>query len=181
MCWQDRASGCSGCTSEFALFQYPFVLDLTRRHCLASPHCHLSRIAPEPNPEGWSLERGEPGDTNCELPTWWELTVTQPRGNLPCRHEFFLTNIQGGSQFPRKFLQLLAKGQLGLNLLEVNLLDLAQSGFKPGCETGAIRVALMDDALLSVGRGQTSILILLDFSINHEILLSCLMGGRSPG
>lgn len=39
----------------------------------------------------------------------------------------------------------------------------------------------MDDALLSVGRVQTSILILLDFSINYEILPSCLMGGTSPG
>lgn len=181
MCWQDRASGCSGCTSELALFQYLFVLDLTRWHCLASSCCHLSRISPEPNPEGWSLESGELGDTNWELPTCWELTVTQPRGNLSCRHEFILTKIQEGLQFPRKHLQLLAKGQPGVTLLEVNLLDLAQSGFKPGCGTGAIRVALMDDTLLSVGRGQTSILILLDFSINHEILLSCLMGGRSPG
>lgn len=140
-------------------------------------HVDCSRIQPR---RLKSCKKGA-GDTNWDLPARWELTVTQPWGNPQHRHEFFPTNTQQASQLPGKLLQLLAKGQLGLNLLEVNLLDLAQSGFKPGCGSGAIQVALMDEALLSAGRGHPSILILLDFSTNHEILLSCLTGGRSPG
>lgn len=140
-------------------------------------HVDCSRIQPR---RLKSCKKGA-GDTNWDLPAHWELTVIQPWGNPQHRHEFFPTNTQQASQLPGKLLQLLAKGQLGLNLLEVNLLDPAQSGFKPGCGSGAIQVALMDEALLSAGRGHPSILILLDFSTNHEILLSCLTGGRSPG
>lgn len=77
-----------------------------------------------------------------------------------------------------KFIEKFTKGQLQAQLIETNILDLEQPGFRPGQGIKTISVALMNGLVLA-DWGKTSILIFLIISgtfdtVDHEILLSCL-------
>lgn len=69
---------------------------------------------------------------------------------------------------------------------EADVLDLAHSGFRLGHGAETAFAALIEDLLVSVDRGQTSILIPLHLSavfntVDHETATLPERGGVSPG
>nr|CAH7738136.1 unnamed protein product [Callosobruchus chinensis] len=78
-----------------------------------------------------------------------------------------------------KLLEMVIESQITTYLNEYNLLPDHQSGFRAGfsCETALLNIT--DDIFRAVDQGQTTILVLLDYTkefdkINHEMLISIL-------
>lgn len=70
--------------------------------------------------------------------------------------------------------QKIISEQLNLHLKRYNVLPAKQSGFRVGCGCASALVDMVDDAIGALDKVDFSVLLSLDFSISHKLLLSIL-------
>uniref|UniRef100_A0A8C2B1L4 Reverse transcriptase domain-containing protein n=1 Tax=Cyprinus carpio TaxID=7962 RepID=A0A8C2B1L4_CYPCA len=115
------------------------------------------------------------------FPSAFKQALVSPLLKKPSLHPALLENYRPVSLLPfiAKTLERAVFNQLSMFLVQNNLLDSNQSGFKNGHSTETALLSVTEALRLARAASKSSVLILLDLSaafdtVNHQILLSTL-------